>query len=126
MPPAPLDRIFIQDLHLRTIIGINDWERTSLQDVIIGITLYADLSQAASSDRIEDTIDYKTLSKRVISLTESSSFLLVERLAAAIMALCLEDPRVQEATVEVQKPGALRFSRSVGVSLHRRRSDSQP
>jgi dihydroneopterin aldolase/2-amino-4-hydroxy-6-hydroxymethyldihydropteridine diphosphokinase len=117
------DQIHIKDLLLRTIIGINDEERRNLQDVLINITLYADMRAAGVSDDIEDAVNYRTITKRIIKLVEDSRFYLVEKLAAEIAAICLEDPRVARATVRVEKPGALRFARSVGVEIDRRRTD---
>ena len=119
--PAPYDRIHIRDLALRCIVGINDWERTRKQDVNISITLFADLGAACRSDRIEDTVDYKAIKERVRDLVEDSSFLLVERLAQAVADACLEDPRVARVTVLAEKPGALRFARTVGVEITRDR-----
>lgn len=117
------DRIQIQDLLLRTIIGINEEERRNRQDVLINITLYADTRAAGASDDIGDAVNYRTITKRVIKRVEESSFNLVERMAAEIAAICLEEPRVETVDVRVEKPGALRFARSVGVELHRTRSD---
>ena len=117
-----LDQIKIRDLHLRCIIGIQAWERKVLQDVLINVDLFADLSKAGKSDQIEDTVNYKTLSKAMIALTENSSFFLVEALAERLATLCLEDNQVQKVRVSVEKPGALRFSRSVGVTIERSRT----
>jgi len=117
------DQIHIKDLLLRTIIGINDEERRNLQDVLINITLYADMRAAGVSDDIQDAVNYRTITKRIIKLVEDSRFYLVEKLAAEVAAICLEDPRVARATVRVEKPGALRFARSVGVEIDRRRTD---
>lgn len=117
------DQIQIKDLHLRTIIGINDEERRNRQDVLINITLHADTRAAGASDDIEDAANYRTITKRVIKLVEESEFFLVERMAAEIAAICLDDPRVERATVRVEKPGALRFARSVGVEIERSRED---
>ena len=100
------DQIQIRDLLLRTIIGINDEERRDRQDVLINIVLYADLRRAGASDDIEDAVNYRTLTKRVIKLVEESQFFLVEKLAAEIAAICLEDPRVERVQVRVEKPGA--------------------
>ncbi|NQU40411.1 MAG: dihydroneopterin aldolase [Lentisphaerae bacterium] len=118
-----LDTIHIRDLLQRCIIGIYDEERREKQDVIINITLYADLRKAGLSDDIEDTVDYKTIKKRVIGMVEGSAYLLVERLAQRIAELCLEDARVEIAQVRVAKPGALRFARTVEVEITRRRKD---
>jgi len=117
------DQIQITDLLLRAIIGINDEERRNKQDVLINITLRADTRAAGTSDDIEDAVNYRTLTKRVIKLVEESEFYLVERLVAEIAGICLDDPRVERATVRVEKPGALRFARSVGVEITRSRED---
>ena len=117
------DRILIQDLMLRTIIGINDEERRNRQDVLINISLHADTRAAGASDDIEDAVNYRTITKRVIKRVEESKFYLVERMAAEIATICLDDPRVGAVDVRVEKPGALRFARSVGVEIHRTRSE---
>jgi dihydroneopterin aldolase/D-erythro-7,8-dihydroneopterin triphosphate epimerase len=117
------DQIQIKDLLLRTIIGINDEERRNRQDVIINITLEADTRAAGQSDDINDAVNYRSLTKSIIQLVENSQFYLVEKLAAEIAGLCLNDPRVVRAIVTVEKPGALRFARSVGVTIYRTRED---
>ena len=117
------DEIHIKDLLLRGIVGINKEEREKRQDILLNITLFADISAAGRSDDISDAVNYRTLTKRVIRMVEASSFFLVERLAAEIVALCLADRRVEAARVLVEKPGALRFARSVGVELERTRED---
>ena len=115
------DLIHIKDLHLRAIIGINQVERENRQDVLINIDLHADTRPAGRSDAIEDAVNYRTITKRVIRMVEASRFYLVERLAAEIATICLADPRVTAARVVVEKPGALRFARSVGVEILRTR-----
>ncbi len=115
------DEIIIRDLLLRAIIGINEDERRNRQDVLINITLFANTETAGRSDKVEDTVNYRTLAKQVIRLVENSSFYLVERLAAEIMSFCMADPRVERARVSVEKPGAVRFARSVGVVIERSR-----
>ena len=119
------DQIQIKDLLLRTIIGINAEERRNRQDVLINVVLYADTRAAGASDEIEDAVNYRTITKRVIKRVEESKFYLVEKMAAEIAAICLEDPRVEAVDVRVEKPGALRFARSVGVEIHRTRSDME-
>ena len=114
------DQIHIKDLLLRTIIGINEDERRNKQDILINITLYTDHS-AAISDDIKDTINYRTITKQTIKLVENSQFFLVEKMAQEIVDICLADPRVKRAVVTVEKPGALRFARSVGVTIDRTR-----
>ena len=117
------DQIQIKDLLLRTIIGINEEERRNRQDVLINITLWADTRAAAASDDIEDAVNYRTITKQVIECVEGSNFYLVERMAAEIAAICLTDPHVEAVDIQVEKPGALRFAHSVGVEIHRTRSD---
>ncbi len=117
-----LDQILIKDLLLRTIIGINDEERRNKQDVLINIILWADTRTAGESDAIDDAVNYRTITKRVIALVEESQFFLVEKMAAEIADICLGDPRVERARVRVEKPGALRFARSVGVEIERDRT----
>jgi 2-amino-4-hydroxy-6-hydroxymethyldihydropteridine diphosphokinase len=119
------DQIWIKDLLLRTIIGINDEERRNLQDVLINIILFADTRPAGASDEIEHAVNYRTITKRIIRLVEGSQFYLVEKMAAEIAEICLDDPRVERATVRVEKPGALRFARSVGIEIDRTRADLQ-
>ena len=114
-----LDKLHIRDLMLRCIIGLNDWEREKKQDILINITLYADLNTACQSDRIEDTVDYKTIKQNVVDMVESSSYMLVECLAQHIADICLENPKVQRVNVMIDKTGALRFARSVGVEIIR-------
>lgn len=117
-----MDRILISDLLVRCIIGVNEDERREKQDVVINIALSTDLAKAGASDRFEDAVDYRALKKRIMAMAESSQFFLVEALAEAVAKICLEHPAVAEATVKVEKPGALRFARSVGVELARKRT----
>lgn len=117
------DRIEISDLLLRCIVGINAEERKNKQDVLINIVMWADTRAAAVSDAIEDAVNYRTITKQVIAYVEPSQFMLVERLAAGIAEICLREPRVTQVQVRVEKPGALRFARSVGVTIIRTRAD---
>jgi len=117
------DQIIIRDLLLRGIIGINDWEREKEQDILINITLYADLQPASASDQIEDTINYRTLTKQIIAHVDQSKRYTVEALAQDIANICLKTQGVEHARVRVEKPGALRFARSVGVEIERNRAD---
>ncbi len=119
-----MDQIQIKDLLLRTIVGINPDERRDRQDVLINIVLWADTRAAGRSDSIDDAVNYRTITKRVIELVEGSHFYLVEKLAEEIAAICLQDERVERAVVSVEKPGALRFARSVGVTIDRGRGNA--
>ena len=116
-----MDKILIRDLVARCIIGISDDERREKQDVVINVVLSADLRVAGKSDRFEDAIDYRAIKKRIVAMVEGSSYHLVEALAEGIAEICLEDPRVEQAQVAVEKPTALRFARSVGVEVVRGR-----
>ena len=118
-----MDRIFISDLLVRGIVGINPSERTNRQDVLVNISMWADTSVAARSDDIGDAVNYRTVAKGVIAHIEAGEPMLVERLVQEIADLCLaSDERISEVEVTVEKPGALRFARSVGVSIRRARS----
>ena len=119
------DKIHIRDLHLRCIVGTYHDERREKQDVIFNITLHADLRPAGISDRMEDTVDYKQIKKRIIQLVENSSCYLLEHLAQRVADTCLEDARVRRAEVTLDKPGALRFARSVAVEIVRDQSDGR-
>lgn len=117
------DQIHISDLLLRTIIGINDEEREKKQDVLINITLQVDLKTAGRSDDINDAVNYRTITKEIIELVENSYYQLVEKMADEVARICLQDHKVQSARVQIEKPGALRFARSVGVTVCRTRED---
>ncbi len=116
-----MDKIYIRDLALRCIIGIYPEERRDRQDVIINVTMSGDFSAAGLSDDIDDAVNYETITKQMIALVEESSFNLIETLADKLADICLEHPKVEEATVSVDKPGALRFARSVAFETTRRR-----
>ncbi len=118
-----MDCIEIKDLLLRCIVGINESERKEKQDVLINITLWADLKPAAARDDIALTVNYRTVTKQIIQEVESSHYFLVEALASRIANICLQDPQVQKVLVSVEKPGALRFARSVGVRIERTREE---
>jgi dihydroneopterin aldolase/D-erythro-7,8-dihydroneopterin triphosphate epimerase len=117
----PPDRIYIRNIRCRCIVGINPEEREKQQDIILNITLWTDLAKPGHTDNIADTVDYKELKKRVLELAETSAFFLIERLAQEVASLCLEDCRVSQAQVSVDKPGALRFADSVAVEITRGR-----
>ncbi len=109
--------IRIKDLRLRAIIGCNGWEREKKQDIIINVTMDCDNDKAITSDDIRDCTDYRDITKEIIERVEVSEFFLLERLAGFILGLIMERPAVTEATVEVDKPHALRFSSSVSVEV---------
>ena len=119
-----LDQIHITDLRLQCIIGINDWERTQKQDVIINIVLYADLKKPCRTDHLEDSVDYKEIKKEIIAMVENSSFNLIERLAEEITRICLAHQIVSATRIRVDKPGALRYAKSVGVEIIREQTNA--
>ncbi len=118
------DRIVIRDLLVRCIIGTDAYERQEKQDILVHITMYADLRRAGRTDMLEDTVDYKVLKKRILRMAENSQFRLIEALAQRVADECLEDDRVRCVNVVVEKPGALRFARTVAVEITRRRNGS--
>jgi FolB domain-containing protein len=116
-----MDKVFIKDLVARGIIGVNDWEREKPQDILINITVFTDTRPAASSDDLADCVDYRALAKKVQAHAETAARLTVEALANDLAALCLDESGVQRVIVRVEKPGAVRFSGSVGVEIERSR-----
>lgn len=116
-----MDRIIIKDLFTRCVIGVNDSERSNKQDILINISLQVDLRTPGRTDKLEDTADYSAIKKRVLAMVDSSSFYLIEALAERIAEICLQEPLIVEALVMVEKPTALRFARSAGVEITRKR-----
>ena len=114
-----MDQVFISDLVARGILGVNDWEREKPREIRINLVLFCDLSKAGKSDDIRDTINYSMVAKKVLACAETAQRLTVEALAADLAGLCLQEPGVQKVRVRVDKPGAVRFSRSVGVEIER-------
>ena len=115
------DRIYMRDLEVRCIVGIRPKERVTKQTVRINLVLECDLARAGRSDRIEDTVDYKVLKDRLVREVGASQHFLIEKMAAHVAGICLEDRRVKAVTVTVDKPGALTGARSVAVEIRRRR-----
>lgn len=116
-----LDKVMIRDLLVRGVIGLNDWERTVEQDILINLTLFADTRAAGATDDPSHILDYKGVAKAVIAHVAANAPLLVERLAADVARLCLERG-AERVTVRIEKPGAVRFARSVGVEITRDRA----
>lgn len=117
-----MDKIFIKDLVARGIIGVSDSEREKPQEILINIIMFFDISKAGISDKIEDTVNYRTVAKKAMLHAEATSHFTVEALASDIARICLEDARIEKVNVRVEKPGAVRFSRSVGVEIERSRT----
>lgn len=114
-----MDKIFINDLQVETVIGIFDWEREIKQTISINLEMEFDISKAAKSDDINDSLDYKKVSKRIISLCEKADSYLVENLIEKIAQVVLKEFPVSKVTVSLEKPGALRGSKSVGIKITR-------
>lgn len=114
-----LDKILIKDLLVRCTIGVNEAERRERQDVIINIEAWVNLIEAAKTDDIRDTFDYKELNKNIIKTVENSQFYLLETLTEKIAQTCLQYEKIHKVKVTAEKPGALRFARSVGVEITR-------
>lgn len=116
-----MDIIYLRDLRIETIIGIYGWERQVKQTVVLDLEMATDIRQAASTDRIEDTLNYKAVAKRLIQFVEESQFQLVETLAERVAAIVLTEFGVEWVRLCVNKRGAVRGARDVGVIIERRR-----
>jgi dihydroneopterin aldolase len=114
-----MDIIFLHQLKIETVVGIYDWERRIKQSVIFDLDMGADIARAAASDDIEDTLNYKAVAKRLMEFVGGSEFFLVETLAERVAALILEEFPVPWVRVRVNKQGAVRGARDVGVIIER-------
>jgi dihydroneopterin aldolase len=123
--PDAGDRIFLHGLAIDCIIGFIEWERRIKQSVVLDVEMPVDCARAAESDDVADTLDYKKVAKRLISFVEGSEFKLVETLAHRAAMLILEEFGVEWVRLSVNKPGAIRHSKDVGVAVLRTRADVQ-
>ena len=114
-----MDEVIIKDLLVRGVIGITERERERPQDILINVVLFTDIARAAQTDNITDCVDYSKIAKKLTAHAEFVGRQTVEALVTDLAGLCLEDPRVQGVRIRVEKPGAVRFSRSVGVEIER-------
>ena len=121
--PTAVDTIFLRGLTVECIIGFIDWERRVKQTIVIDLELPVDCRSASIRDEVEDTLDYKKVAKRVIAFVEASEFKLVETLAQRLALLVLEEFGISWIRLSVNKPGAIRGSKDVGVSIYRTRAD---
>ena len=117
------DRVFLRGLEIECIIGFIDWERRIKQKVLIDLELPVDCRRAAASDAVEDTVDYKRVSKRLIAFVAGSEFKLVETLAHRAALLILQEFGLPWVRLSINKPGAIRGSRDVGVAIERTKAD---
>jgi 7,8-dihydroneopterin aldolase/epimerase/oxygenase len=117
------DRIFLRELKAEAIIGIYDWERRVRQTISVDLEIPGDVRRAAASDRIEDTLNYKLVAKQVLAFIEASEYHLIETLVEEIAQLVLREFALEWVKVSLSKPGAIRGSRDVGVTIERSRAD---
>jgi 7,8-dihydroneopterin aldolase/epimerase/oxygenase len=122
-PAQTGDRIFLRGLTAECIIGFIDWERRVKQTVVVDLELPVDCRRASVSDDVADTVDYKSVAKRVLAFIEASEFKLVETLAHRMALLLLEEFALEWVRIALNKPGAIRNSRDVGVVIERSRAD---
>jgi len=118
-----MDKVFIDKLTVRGIIGVSERERSQPQDIVISAVMYTDISKGGETDDIQFCVNYRTVAKVIIAHVEKVSRYTVEALASDVAKLCLNMPGVEEVDVKVEKPGAVRFSNSVGVEITRRKQD---
>ena len=120
---TPEDRIYLRGLKCQCIIGFIDWERQVPQTVVLDLEFPCDCARAAVRDSVADTVDYKQVAKRVLAYVEGSKFMLIEVLAHRLALMLLKEFSLEWVKIDLNKPGAIRHSRDVGVSLLRRRAD---
>jgi FolB domain-containing protein len=116
-----MDKIFVKDLLVRGVIGVNDWERGQSQDILINIVVFTDTRRVAQTDDLGDSVDYRALAKKVQAHAESAARMTVEALANDLAKICLQEKGVKKVIVRVEKPGAVRFAQSVGAEVERER-----
>jgi dihydroneopterin aldolase len=116
-----MDRVFIEDLRIETTIGIYDWEKKIRQVVAFDIEMAFDNTRPAGSDKIEDTLDYKAVSKRLKAFVGESKFELVETLAERCAEIIRAEFGVEWLRLKLSKPGAVTDSKAVGVIIERGR-----
>lgn len=114
-----MDIIYLKELRVETVIGIYEWERRIRQPVIVDLQMGADIRRAAATDNIDDTLNYKAVAKRVIAFIEGSQFQLVETLAERIAEIVMNEFHVPWLRLELNKKGAVRGARDVGVIIER-------
>jgi|TARA_B110000977_G_C10808247_1_gene389203 dihydroneopterin aldolase len=119
-----MDIVYIRDLKIETTIGIYDWEREIKQTVSLDLEMAHDISRAAETDNIEDTLNYKAVAKRLIAFISGSEFLLVEAMAEQCASIVLQEFGVPWLRLRLSKPGAVRGSQDVGVIIERGEKNS--
>ncbi len=122
MSSQPGDIVFLRGLAIETTIGFFEWERHVKQTVVIDLEIPVDCAKAAGSDDVKDTVDYKAMSKRCIAFVSEAQFHLVETLAHKLAMTLLDEFGIAWIRLSLNKPGAIRGSRDVGVTIERRRA----
>lgn len=117
-----MDEVFIRGLEARTIIGLEDWERSALQTVRIDVDLGCDIRAAAAAEDVSKTVNYRSVAKMILKHVEESEYLLVETMAERLAQMVLEGFDVAWVRLRIAKPGAVRFSEEVGVDIRRERN----
>ena len=120
-----MDKIFIEDLLIRGVIGVSERERANKQDIVVSVIMYADIRKGAETDDIQYCVNYRTVAKAIIAHVETIARYTVEALVNDIASICLDMPGVEKVEVKVEKPGAVRFSQSVGVQIIREKQDGK-
>jgi dihydroneopterin aldolase len=123
---SPRDVIFLSGLTVDCIVGIWDWERRVKQKIVLDLEMESDVRRAAASDSIDDTLDYKKVSKRLLAFVGESQFQLVETLAERVAEIIVSEFGVPWVRVRLNKQGAIRGARDVGILIERRREDFPP
>ena len=118
-----MDKVFIKNLRVRGILGINDWERLKTRDILINAVIFTDTLPAAQSDDISDCVDYSKLAAKLRDHTENVSRMTIEALANDLAGICLREPKVVRVILRVDKPGALLEMESAGVEVERAKRD---
>jgi FolB domain-containing protein len=116
-----MDKVLIEDLRVQGILGINAWERTIPREIVINVTLFTAPRPAAHPDSMTGCVDYSQVVEDIRALVEAARKFTVEAMAEDIAGLCLKRPNVRKVKVKVEKPGAVKEARSVGVEIERRR-----
>jgi len=114
-----MDKVLIQNIHIRVILGIHDWERVTQREIIINATMFTDTHTAALSDDISDCVNYSEMAKKLRAHAESAARMTVEALANDLAEICLQEPKVVKVILRVDKPGAVPEADSVAVEVER-------
>jgi dihydroneopterin aldolase len=116
-----MDIIYLNDLRIETVVGVNEWERRVKQTIVLDVEMGADIQRAATADDISQTLDYKAVAKRIVSFVGGSSFHLVETLAERVADILIDEFKVPWCRLRLNKQGAVRYVRDVGVVIERGR-----